>query len=285
MTVLTEIRRDTQLYSRPEGGREAPFEVVLRYSTQKEQLAEKLAGRISSLEGGDKLEILDIGSSKGTLIAKLAGQLRAKRFTKQIQFSLLEPDESSVQTLRSYAEAIRDTSGGKLVSTIIQRGWEEFKPGTYDAIICSHVIYHFNPRRFRELFLKMVNALKPGGRLFVSAREHEGNEVYHLIEKYKTLATGESFNEITIKDAMPALESIVNDDPSLSIKQQELRGEATLPFKQNPEEAKTIVAFFLQRGSWKELPLSVRRGVLGDYGGKDSVLTQLDRLVEITRER
>lgn len=285
MTVLTETisRRDAQLYTRPEDRRYAPFEVVLRYSTQKQVLAEKLAARLNNLNDDDKLDVLDIGSSKGTLIAMLAGQLREKRFNKKIQFSLLEPDASSVKTLKLYAEAIRDGSAGKFSSTVIQRGWEEFNPGTYDAIICSHVIYHFNPRRFEELFLKMIHALKPGGRLFVSAREQEGNEVFRFIHENKARATGETFNEITIADVLPALESIVSADSSLSIKQNQLQAEVTLPFASKPEEAKTIVAFFLQRGSWSDLPYSVRRGVLHDYAGRDSILSQFDRLVEITR--
>jgi SAM-dependent methyltransferase len=284
MAVLVETisRRDPYLYTRPEDGREAPFEVVLRYSTQKQVLAKKLAERLRSLDGGNELEILDIGSSKRTLIAMLAGQLREKHFNKQIQFSLLEPDESSVQTLKFYAEAIRDISGGKFSSTVIQRGWEEFKPGKYDAIICSHVIYHFDPRRYGELFLKMVSALKPGGRLFVSEREQEGNDVFRFIHENKTRATGEPFNEITITDAIPALESIVSADSSLRMKQNQLEAKVTLPFASSPAEARTIVAFFLQRGSWSELPNSVRRGIMHDYGGRDSELAQLDRLVEIT---
>jgi SAM-dependent methyltransferase len=282
LRVETRGFRDTFLYTRPEDGREAPFEVVLRYSTQKQVLAEELAGRISSLDGGKELAVLDIGSSKGTLIAMLAGRLMKGGFDKRIQFSLLEPDGSSVQTLRSYAEAIRDGSGGKFSSHVIQSGWEEFKPGKYDAIICSHVIYHFDPRRYRELFLKMVRALKPGGRLFVSAREGEGNDVYRFIQKYKTLATRESFNEITIADAVPALESIVSADPSLRMEQKKLYATVTLPFASHPTDAKTIVAFFLQRASWADLPAPIRKGITHDYGGKDSVLAQNDRLVEIT---
>ncbi len=275
--------RDAPLYARPETGQEAPFEVVLRHSTQKPILAVELADRLSRLDGGNKLAILDIGSSKGTLIAMLAGRLTRGGFDKRIQFSLLEPDESSVQNLRLYAEAIQDGSGGRVSSDVIQSGWEEFRPEKYDAIICSHVIYHFDPRRFQELFLKMVSALKPEGHLFVSARERGGNDVYRLIQDYKTRATGESFNEITIEDAVPALESIVRADPLLTIEQNPLYATVVLPFASQPEDAQTIVAFFLQRPSWGDLPPQVREGILHDYGGSDSVLTQADRLVDIIR--
>jgi 2-polyprenyl-3-methyl-5-hydroxy-6-metoxy-1,4-benzoquinol methylase len=261
--------RDSGLYARTESGA-APFEVVLRYSTQKQILAKELATRFSSLDGPNDLAILDIGSSKGSLIAMLAGQLSKEGFGKQIQFSLLEPDASSVQNLQLYAEAIRDGSGGKFSSDIIQRGWEEFKPGKYDAIICSHVIYHFDPRRYQELFLKMVRALKPDGRLFISAREGEGNDIFQFIQKYKIRATGESFNQITITDAVPALESIVNADPSLRMVQTQLHATILLPFASKPADAKTMVAFFLQRPSWADLPAAIHRGVLHDYKGKDS---------------
>ncbi|GEM_PF-6820604 len=275
--------RDAPLYARPETGGEAPFGVVLRHSTQKAILAEELAGRLRRIDGGKPLNILDIGSSKGTLIAMLAGRLTRGGFDKRIQFSLLEPDGSSVQTLQSYAEAIQDSSRGKFVSRVIPNGWEEFSPDEYDAIICSHVIYHFDPRMYRELFMKMVNALKPHGHLFVSARENEGNDVYNFIRRYKALATGEQFNEITIADAVPTLEEIIIADPSLTMVQNPLYATVVLPFASQPADARTIVAFFLQRPSWDDLPSRVREGVLRDYGGRDIVMDQVDRLVDISR--
>lgn len=276
--------RDTFLYARQEADRKAPFEVVLDWSTQKQILAEQLAGRIRRLNDEDELAILDIGSSKGTLIGMLAGLLIRGRFNKRIQFSLLEPDESSVTKLLPYAESIQDHSAGRFSSTVIREGWEEFTPKMYDAIICSHVIYHFDPNHYKEIFLKMVKALKPEGHLFVSAREGEGNDVFEFIREYKKLAANEQFNTITIADAIPALERIVSTNPLLSMEQNRLYANVMLPFASKPEDAKTIAAFFLQRPSWDALPAQVRDSIQNKYGSSDTILSQTDRLIEITHK-
>ena len=60
-----------------------------------------------------------------------------------IHFSLIEPDRTSVKTLRDYADSNKASSAGLFSASIYRSGWEEFVPSTYDFITATHVIYHF----------------------------------------------------------------------------------------------------------------------------------------------
>lgn len=272
--------RDAHLYRTPLEGGEAPFDVMLRYSTQKAVNAWELASQIEALNGGRSLDILDIGTSKGTMWGMLVGRLNDLGHKAKIHFTLLEPDKDSIGVLREYAKAISDITRGRFTSTIVQAGWEEFKPSKYDAIIASHVLYHFERDQLPYNFRKMKDALKPAtettpaGRAFIIAREREGNETLEQIHHYKAMAGKEHFNDLTIEDAEPWLAPMM-------IGQKELFAKVYLPFASNVADAQTVFAFFLNRPSWDAIPEFVQDDIMARYGGTDHELVQLDRLVEI----
>ena len=269
---------DSFLYA----GKEASFEVMARHSNQKEILALELARRISERNNKQNLKILDIGTSRGTLFGLLSGILKHLGFM-QVAFTLVEPDKDSVNMLQPYARGIVDSSViNKFSIEIVQRKWEQFDPDLYDEIICAHMIYHLDPEMYDTLFLKMIKALKPNGRLFIIAREKEDNQAFNFIQHIKTLS-GEQFNEITIQDALPALRSIVAVDASLSMEEDRVEAKVDLPFQSNQKEAQAVVAFFLQRGSWNELSAETQTDIMNSYGNSDIQLTQPDRIVTITR--
>lgn len=273
--------RDAYLYTRTESGEESPFEAALRYTTQKLILSIELAKRINKINGGRDLDILDIGSSKGTLLALISRELFKLEHNHAIRFSLLEPDHQSVEALKLYAEAIDVMSRSKFTSTVVEAGWEEYESKEQDVVMANHVIYHLV--QSPQIYLKMIKAIRPGGHLFVVAREKEGNEVYNLLQRYKNMVPGEKFNEITIQDALPHLQSIVNGDVSLAMKIDRLRPTVVFPFESDITAAKKIIAFFLQCPAWEALPGNIQKAVLNEYGGKDTLLNQIDTVVEITK--
>lgn len=274
--------RDRFLYN---GDGESLFDIVQKYTTQKQVLGRALSDRIQQMSG-KPLKALDIGTSKGHQLAITLGNLRDHGYPHQIHWTLLEPDPDSVAALRIAADTLKSTHGNLFRYGIEKKGWEQFDPDSYDLITATHVIYHFNPDQFNILFGKMVEALAPGGKLLISAREGEGNPVYDMIKGYKSLLPGERFNDISIEDVMSDLEAIVQRDSSLSIIQKPLSAHVILPFDSDLLSAQKLMAFFLQRPSWKALPKIVREDVMRRTEHEPDVeLLQKDRLVVISRNR
>lgn len=277
-----EVRR--RILYRAEKG-ESLFDIFLRYSNQKRILAKWLSRRFSEMAGRRTLEVLDIGTSKGTLMMMLAGRLIALRIPNPINFHFIEPDETSVVSLKERAEALEDITRNHHRTRILQTTWEDFRPdqdevSRFDVVICSHTIYHFPRHEFPSIFKKMTAVLKPRGQLFVIAREKD--DIYQFIQRHYTAATGKPFNEITIHDAIPVLEGITKDDPSLVMQYDTVRASATFPFASNVKHAQALAGFFLQR-PWHRIPTVVQTGIMGEFDATDVRLPQIDGVITITK--
>lgn len=272
--------RDAALYAA--SSEESAFDTFFRKSTQKLVIANELGPRIARIPGHESLEALDIGSSKGTQLAMVFWTLARLGYTRKTHFALLEPEEKSVEALKQNMDHMASISGDVFTSTIQQTGWEEASiPNLKDLILCTHTIYHFP--QLRNSLQKMVDTLKPGGRLIIVARERQGNQVMDLIQRYKKLS-GDTFNEVTIQNALPHLEQIVRANPALSMSQDLLEAEAFLNFHSEPATAKRVLAFFLQRPTWSHVPDVVQRAIASEFGNRDTTLTQVDRVVEIAKK-
>lgn len=279
-------RSDAHLYEARDN-RKSPFETMLHYSTQKVRNADELMRYLYELGNRGHLNVLDIGTSKGTLWGKYIMKLIGQGFKRKIKFTLVEPEKKSVDILSSFAESMSDATSGQFTASIIPHKWEEYQPSEeFDGVICSHTIYHLPEEELGHQLRRMLSVVHPDcGQLYLIARERENNEVFEFIQRYK-LMTGQRFNTITIVDALPHIADLKREQPGLTIDEISINAAVLLPFNSHPDDAKDIVTFFLQaeqEQTWDDLDSRVRNDVLENYGNKDIALRQLDRLIVFTR--
>ena len=183
--------------------------------------------------------------------------------------------------MKGIARAFEERYPESYRSTFIHSKWEDFNPERYgitqfDIVFCSHTIYHLDPKEFLIQFNRMVNLLKPNGRLFIVARR-SGDDAYRFMLTYYEAATGKNFNEITIETAYYPLD-VISRRYGLRLQQELSEAWVDLPFRTNPADAQTIVGFFLRR-SWAKIPVDVRESIMVNYGQQDARLNQTDGII------
>jgi ubiquinone/menaquinone biosynthesis C-methylase UbiE len=283
LSDLAEIsRREQQLLYDGEHAVESPFDVFIRNTTQKENTAQTLAAMMLRQEGSKQLEVLDIGTGEGIFHIKLVKHLHALGLQTPVRFHLLDPKAHYAVRLRGVATSLSEQYPSYKANVILS-SWEDFMPENYevksfDRIVCSHTIYHFKREEFQHQFSKMTETLSPSGKLYVVARCRD--EVYEFINNFYTVTTGRPFIDVTIEDAMPALQAVAREK-ALTLREVSSHAEVVLPFQTNPEDAQTIVGFFL-RAPWKDISDTVREQIMSRFNHKDSKLHQMDCIVELS---
>lgn len=282
------------------GSENSPFDVFLRRSNQKPELAHLEASLLLKSNGSDHKVIVDIGASKGTLLLMLAAELIRKRYVQPVHYLLIEPDESSVRVLENRMSGLREYTWDRkrqrsmITADIYQQTWEEFNPQQVenhriDAVLCSHTIYHFPLADYPRLFRKMIDMVRGQdnnhgpGKVIIAARRKD--PIYQFIQDHFEDATGDEFNEKTIEDAIAVLEPMVAGDPRLSMNVYDSHAAVTFPFKSAPGEATSLVGFFLQK-PWEQMGTDVQARILADLcpsGLEDVKREQIDGVVEIEK--
>jgi hypothetical protein len=259
---------------------ESSFDVFLRYSNQKEILASRIVEIINQHFAKQTIHIFDIGVGEGTFHAKLVKFLMQNGNSRQVQFDLLDPNAIHSIELKGQKIGFEQIFPAQYLARIHHSTWEEYddsqEQGKTDVVICSHTIYHLKPEEFKTDFKKMIGLLSPAGLLFIIARFPD--EPYEFIKRFYEKATNKPFNEITIEDALPIIDEIVKEDNSIHYQLLHCDAKVQLPFRTDPEDAHTIVGFYLRR-KWMKIPKNVRKDIVKFALGNNIIFNQNDGIV------
>lgn len=270
----------------------SPFDAFLAQSSQKTVDAINVAAMIAEANGiqtGQPFTFIDIGTGGGELHAKFVRHMSPISQRTPTYYCLVEPGRDHIRKLYGFIGGIRESTSN-YEATIVPTEWENFDMDRWQGFdvggrlekqfniaICSHTHYHFDPSRFGELFGKMMDVLKPGGKLYVVARTKE-DWAYQFMSKYRPLLTGKPYDDPTIDDADVALQSV----PHASRRERIVSPTLRVPFASEPDLAHKIVEFYL-RVPWEELPVDIRDDIEATYGGRDWEFSQSDKIIELTK--
>ncbi len=255
---LASRRREEEQFAiygvNPDAGQlgESLIDTFYRLTTQKTVLARREANMIlqrqENLSAENSLVVVDFGTSKGTLINKLAGQLLSGQLNHDIDFTFVEPDERSAELLRRGLSTFEDMGGGRFKTQVVQKTWQKAiadwkleKRRWIDFAFANHVIYHIDPAEYQQLFVDTIDQLLPHGKLVLSARQHD--VIFELNQNFYERVTGNEFNTITAIDMTPAIREIARNDRTLILKMEDTRAEIKLPFGTSPDDAIRVLAF------------------------------------------
>ncbi len=287
------LTEQTILYQHS-GMERSSFDAFMDHSNQKPLDAIYVASMIvesNGLNPPEPVNIIDVGTGGGEFHGEVVSNLRPIMLRAPVRFVLVEPFAAQITRLRGVTIGI-ERNVANYQATIAPTSWQEFDINRspvkqFDRGICSHTLYHFPRAEFPSLFGKMIDVLKPGGRFYMIARTTMDEAYQHIIKRYYERATGQPFNDPTIEDAETVLMKMVTER-GLGWRDRTVEPTLRLPFASNPEDAHKIIEFYL-RVPWETtaaapgLRQDVKDEIEGMYGGRDVILHQNDKIIELTK--
>lgn len=261
-------------YCKGIAGEEVPFAIFLNYSDEKEKSSGILGKILSRLLVREKMTLLDIGSGTGEYL-RLA--LNKVRDLKEVSATLLEPSPDLARRLRSARKLFPRTVSVNIVGD----AFENFTTATlFDIILASHVpLAKDNIARLPEIYLRMLELLKPDGHLVIVLRGKD--DIHQFRTRFKTKIMGRDYYSLTIDDAEAVFQKIAEQLP-LWIKKFSVKAKLHLPYPDDMQDVISVVEFLLNT-NWKDIPAEIRDSILDYIRGRNGLLRQIDGFLVVRK--
>lgn len=265
--VGDNMEKKIDLYRRRSAEKEAPFEIFLKYSDEKEKSSEVLGKILSKLLVREKMTLLDIGSGTGEYL-RLA--LSKVRDPKGLSAILLEPSPDLARKLRSTRKLFPRT----ISMDIVGDAFENFTATTlFDIILASHVpLAKDNIARLPGIYHRIFELLKPDGCLVIVLRGKD--DVHQFRTRFKTKIIGRDYYSLTIDDAEAILRKIAEQLP-LRIQKFSVKAKLHLPYPNAMRDVISVVEFILNT-NWKDIPAEIHNSILAYIRRRNGLLRQID---------
>lgn len=261
-------------YRRRSAEKEAPFEIFLKYSDEKEKSSEVLGKILSKLLVREKMTLLDVGSGTGEYL-RLA--LSKARDPKGVSAILLEPSPDLARKLRNTRKLFPRT----ISVDIVGDAFENFTATTlFDIILASHVpLAKDNIARLPGIYLRIFELLKPDGYLVIVLRGKD--DVHQFRTRFKTKIIGRDYYSLTIDDAEAILRKIAEQLP-LRIQKFSVKAKLHLPYPDDMRDVISVVEFLLNT-NWKDIPAEIRNSILAYIHRRNGLLRQIDGFLVVRK--
>lgn len=124
--------------------------------------------------GGDSdrpLRVLDVGAGDGRVLKKVLELHYSTTASKRRDVHVDAP-EPHPQAIKDFLRGPLGLKSSEVRIEVLQASLERFlseqRRPLYDAILCSHVFYHFPQDDWRDLVEDLLSLVKPGGRLGIT---------------------------------------------------------------------------------------------------------------------
>lgn len=253
---------------------ETPFETFLRYTNEKELSANVLAQILKKiLSPQPQLSILDIGTGNGEYLERA---LSEANLNISANITLLEPSRDLVTELQRRIPHFPS----QYTCQIIQGTWEQFQSHSkFDCILASH-LYHIKREDYFDSFSKMIDYLKPKGRLMYVLRQID--DAYHFKMSFKPRLFGEQFQAKTLEESLQTFTHI-SERQALEISLHQSVSQLSIPLETNFEDAVAIIEFYLNK-PWSEISPALQSEIIGYIKAKKCIFEQIDGIAVIAKQ-
>lgn len=252
--------------------KETPFETFLRYSNSKEKSSIKIAEILNQYLSNmnSEIQFLDIGTGDGSHIKQV---LQKTMYENRINIELVEPSSDLIQELKRNLKGLPKNINAQIINEL----FEDFQPNrTYDIVLASH-LYHIPDEDKVSQYSKMLDLLKPNGKLILVLKEDDDRQEFRM--KFKPLLFSGDFKGLTLTRSLDFVRQI---KPMPEIQTFQVEAMLEIPYKTDVDDTISIIEFFLNK-TWEEIPTAVKAEVMEFIESKNGCLREIEGIAVISK--
>lgn len=244
------------------GDKLTPFEIYLKYSTEKDISIKQLNNILS--QSSNSVKILDIGCGDGSYL------LESIPKDSNFEITFLEP---SIQLFNKLEKNIQ----GHENYNSINKTFEEFNlenKEVFDIVLASH-LYHFSQSEYPIFLSQLISLLEDSGTLIWIERGID--EITDFKKRFKSKLLPDRYpKDWEPRNYKKALEILKEKsaDTELVLNRSVLK----FPYKENLDEVMAIVEFYLNI-DWTSIPIEVQNEILKYIEEKKGILKQEEGVI------
>jgi 16S rRNA G966 N2-methylase RsmD len=246
-----------------------PFEIYLKYSTEKKNSIKELSKILSSpnIKGKD---ILDVGASDGSY---LIDTLLETKYKELNSITFIEPSNTLYKVLKKKSKKLDED----ITINTINKTFEEFYASNnkkFDIVLASH-LYHFPRDEYTNFITQLISLVEKSSCLIWVERAPD--DIADFKKKFKTQLDPVSYpdswiprNYQTVFDILQNMNGICD----IFFTESALR----FPYNSNLNDTIAIIEFYLNL-KWEAIPKVVQKEIFDYLRERNGILKEKEAIL------